>query len=316
MSMKNARNTIIGLAVAALSPAVATVATISLTATPGCFVFGSPGPSAVGQGREYKSGDPTFDAFFDALHDVQVQMAEAPDEEKAIRRALAKKLDTDADASARVLAEKTKQRAHSMAAHGIALKLETDEGDAETKAKADLHASGGAPAGADKRFVTAVEAAVQKELELARQMKKSSKLLEQLRASTAALDANIDTTFRLGGPRKKSEVRKNLDDAKLLMPMMNARADEVRDAAMETAKKLTDAVETDDGNVERPAPPAEPEPTQEPKHKQGKPAAKSKPKPAQGTAAPRPAPAPKPAPKASAVGLRAVSRRLALSSPS
>lgn len=284
-----------------LSPAAATVATVTLVTQPGCFLFGSPGPSAVGQGHRYASGDPTFDAFFETLHDLQVRMAEAPGEEQKIRHSLATELDADPDASATILADKTGTRAHALAAKGIGLKLETEEGDDETKAKAELHAVGAALGGDEKTFVDAVQTAVQKELELAREMKKAKKTLEQFRASMADLDAKVDATFRLGGPRKKAEVRKNLDDAQRLIPLMNARADEVHDAALATAKKLSEAVETSASAESRPAPPAEPEQTRKTKHTQRRPRPKSsgashapssKPK-----SKPEPKPAPKPAPK-------------------
>ena len=60
----------------------------------------------------------------------------------------------------------------------------------------------------------------------------------------------------MGGPSKKSEVRKNLDDVKKLTPLMSSRADEVSESAKTLAKKLTEAASTDDGHFDAPPPPA------------------------------------------------------------
>ena len=73
-----------------------------------------------------------------------------------------------------------------------------------------------------------------------------------------ALDQQVDAAFRLGGPSKKSEVRKNLNDARTLMPLMGGRADEVIESARTTVKKLEEAMHTDDGSFNKPPPPPPP----------------------------------------------------------
>jgi hypothetical protein len=68
----------------------------ALTATQaGCLGHG--GPSAVAQGQIYESGDPTYDDFFSAVHELQVEMAQAPKAEKEIRMDLGRTLGVEAD---------------------------------------------------------------------------------------------------------------------------------------------------------------------------------------------------------------------------
>lgn len=294
MSMKRNVKTIIVVAATCLSPTAAAVAGLSLLTLPGCFLLGSPGPSDVGQGRQYKSGDPTFDEFFESLYDLQVEMATAPDEEKEIRKRLAKQLEVDQDASASLLAKKAGEIAKEMATKGVGLKVEMDEGDVDAKPTAEVHTAGGMPNSDDKAFIDAVETTMQKELDLARAMKKRQKALERMEATIVELEPRIDTTFRLGGPRKKAEVRKNIDDAKKLFALMTTRADDVQESARQTAKKLAEAVKTDDGKFSAPPPPEEPEAPapDEGSEKKAKPAKH----PAQHAAPPPAAPAPKPKP--------------------
>ena len=64
MSLRNLKKRA-ALGFAALSTGFVPASAVSLAILqPGCGIFGSPGPSAVGQGRQYQSGDPTFDQFF------------------------------------------------------------------------------------------------------------------------------------------------------------------------------------------------------------------------------------------------------------
>ncbi|MEB2312831.1 MAG: hypothetical protein OZ921_16530 [Sorangiineae bacterium] len=295
MSMKRAKMSAIIAAVRVLSPAAAVVTTLSVAAgLPGCFVFGSPGPSKVGQGQKYSSGNPAFDEFFERLYSLQVALAEAPSGEKEVRRAFAAKLDADPDASTSMLTKKAQKLAQALAARGVGLELELDEGDEETKPTANLKATGAALTGDDRTFITAVETTAQKELDVVHSMKKAAKQLDELRAQLMALETQVDDAFRLGGPRKKAEVRKNLDDAKVLLPLMTSRAEQVRDSAHQLLRKLTQAVRTDDGSfAHHPAPaPAEASPTTSDAEARPKP----RPRPAGGAPAPSKPPPSKPPP--------------------
>jgi hypothetical protein len=56
----------------------------------GCL--GQRGPSEVAQGHRYESGDPTYDQFFQAVHELQVEMGKAPGAEAELRVELGKTL--------------------------------------------------------------------------------------------------------------------------------------------------------------------------------------------------------------------------------
>lgn len=238
-----------------LAMAAAPAPLVLLATQPGCFIFGSPGPSAVGQGHKYVSGNPEYDQYFSQLYDVQVEMANAPATEKTIRSKLAKDLGIDAEASASLIARKVKKEAAKLEKQGTGIKINLSGGDDDEGASAKLETSGKALSGDGKKFADAVQDALEHEAKLAAQMKKSRKLLDQLRAQAIGLKANVKTVFRKGGLRKQSEVNKNLKDADSIITLMVARADQVTDSAKETIKRLSDAIETDHGQFNAPAPP-------------------------------------------------------------
>jgi hypothetical protein len=59
----------------------------------GCL--GHSGPSEVAQGKSYQSGDPTYDQFFENVHELSLQMSAAPKKESQLRMALAKELGVE-----------------------------------------------------------------------------------------------------------------------------------------------------------------------------------------------------------------------------
>jgi len=73
--VKSFRNTL-GLGGVALLLALSTTQV-------GCL--GQRGPSEVAQGHRYESGDPTYDQFFEAVHELQVELAKAPGAEAKLR---------------------------------------------------------------------------------------------------------------------------------------------------------------------------------------------------------------------------------------
>lgn len=250
VSLKSRLRRYVAMAATLLATAAAPAMLVVLATQTGCFR----GPSAVGQGHKYVSGNPDYDKFFSQLYDLQVEMGKAPGTEKDIRTKLASKLGIDADASASMLARKVKKEAEKIEKHGIGLKLTVASEDSDNPGTAKLDTSGGALSGDAKTFAEAVRSTVEQEAKLAIEMKKGHRLLDQLRAQGIGLKANVGTVFRMGGLSKKHEVRKNLDDADTMITLMTARADQVSDAANDTAKRLTDAIDTDHGQFSTPAP--------------------------------------------------------------
>jgi hypothetical protein len=254
------------------------LATLTVSAT-GCL--GSKGPSAVGQGQKYQSGDPTFDQFFTQLYDFQIEMGKAPETEKQVRKDLAAALKVDDEgASAAMLSKKVESWATQLASQGTGLKLEIKGLDEGEDPVATLSRKGKELEGDDKTAADEVEKAALGAVKIVARMRKIRRMLDQLQSTSLALDNSVDQTFRLGGPSKKAEVRKNLADARTLIPLMQARSDEVLESAKSLGKKLLEAADTDDGKFDQPPPPPPVEPTppvEEPAGK--KPGEKKPPKP-------------------------------------
>jgi hypothetical protein len=313
-------------------------ALLALVALQPACLFGRPGPSAVGQGQEYQSGDPTFDQFFANLHEVQVEMASAPKQEKEHRIALAKTLGLEleeeapppaaappaatpaatpaapaaavpgqptmadalgqsavssvpllgqlnqvknqvttakaqvdqmgamasnlqgsvapqqpAAAAAAPPAAKPEPRAPSASLLGrtvktqaeklsVQLALSIDSAKLEqNEVKTELVSAPQPLEGDARKLAEAVHDTARSELQLYVRMQKAKRSLEQLQALSLALDSAVDVTFRKGGASKKSEVRKNLEDARVLIKLMQERAVDVSSKAKEVVSKLEES---------------------------------------------------------------------------
>jgi hypothetical protein len=246
------------VALAALVSAGPTLAVGAALLEPGCFVFGS-GPSAVGQGRQYTSGDPQFDEFFTVLYQLQVDLGKAPEREKKIRTDLAAALQLQEEPSAVSLAKKIKKQTEQIAGAGTGLKVQLNEdADDDDEARADIQTVGKTLTPQDEKVVRAIERAAREALTLMVRMKKSDRQLDKLRADAMTLAQQADARFRKS-VGKKTEVKKNLEDAQQLMPLMSTRAREVAQATKTFIKQVEESAHTDDGSFAPPPPPPEPE---------------------------------------------------------
>lgn len=236
----------------------------ALLVLPGCFIFGSPGPSAVGQGKKYTSGNPSFDRFFSGLFRTQLEMAKAPDDEHQIVEKLAAKVGLAKDATLSAVLARVKRKADGLVQRGVGLKLVVTEESDTTDASAALHVAGQKAQEDEQAFVAAVQHAAEDALQLILRMRKTRRNLDEMRAVEISLEPSVGDAFRLGGPSKKAEVRKNLRDAGTLIPLMIGRAGDVSDDAHALLAGLIRATNTDHGQFDKPPPPPE-EPSPEPK---------------------------------------------------
>jgi hypothetical protein len=236
-------------------PALALTGTLVL---PGCFVFGS-GPSLVGQGKQYQSGDAQYDEFFAQVYELQVELARAPDQEKKIRTDLATAVAVEGEPSPQSIGKKIRKSVEQLAAAGTGLKADINE-DAEDdgEANAKIEPIGQPLTPTDEKLVRIVERGASDALALMVRMKKHERRLDKLRSHAVALQSNVDATFRKS-VAKRTEVKKNLDDAQTMLPIMSTRARDVAEAAKAIAKQLEEAAHSDDGSFAPPPPPPEPE---------------------------------------------------------
>lgn len=275
------------------------VFTLSIGALlPGCGVLGSPGPSAVGQGLYYSSGNAHFDEYFVLFHDNQVAIGSCGDRAHATRADLIAALGLPADTTPETLIEKAKLAADELDKGGIHLRLTMPDLDATApptpSAKFDV--MGGQPDDNKKKFVEAVENSANEGIKLIAELRNRKTALTQLRVDAITLDSQVDETFRKEGPSRKSEVHKNLVDAQKLIPLMDARADEVLRDETAFLKNLKPTVDRNVAAFDAPTAPPEQPQAPEPDDKDKKKKKKSKSSGTKTSSAPAAAPAPAPAP--------------------
>ncbi len=261
--------------------------------TPSCIAT-SPGASQVAQGQLYQSGEPLYDEFFQQLHTAQVAMQEAPADESRIRGELAQALTSIQSASGGSAGSAAVAAATS--APGGAEESagdEKSEGDAggdptapaalaaavrqrveaiAWRAKLSVEITGelgdegvtvelawvGKPRMADRELGQAIEQALSGELSVLARMRQHRAELERLGSMAQGLEKNADSVFRRAGLAKRAEVKKNLRDAQVLIPLMEGRAQEVTTLAERLARQLR-ATATAEQGPPAPAPPPAPE---------------------------------------------------------
>jgi hypothetical protein len=256
MPMKRSAVAILGRV--ATSLALAGAPAVGLATLSGCFIFGSPGPSAVGQGQQYTSGEPTYDEFFQGLYEVQVSMGKAPEDEKKVRAAFAEEVGAEEDSSANLVAKQVKKVADKIAEGGTGLKVDVKgaDGDDPEDVEVNVHVAGKDLDDRGKAFVKAIEETLEAEGKVATKLRKAKRIIKKLEEDLTQLESGVDAnmTFRKS-TGKKSEVKKNLADARTLIPLMQTRADDVAGAAQKFVEQVQEAASTDHGQFAAPAAP-------------------------------------------------------------
>jgi hypothetical protein len=256
----------------------------------GCSAFGPTGPTAVARGEYYAAGKPEFDSFFIELHRLQVELNSANAEPRAVRQSLALSAGLGPEASDESLKNRLEQELKKLAGQGLRLRLEVPEVAGTADASATLHTSESSQASA---WRSSLPRDATRLVRSRNRMFAARDQLERLRVAGIQLEGSIDPTFRVDGPWKKSEVRRNLEDGQKIITLMSARTKDVEAEDTKLLRLLAEAANTDSslGKSYAPAlPPAEPAAAPA---KPGKrpPAAKSP-----GPKAPTPPQAAKPAP--------------------
>lgn len=203
-------------------------------------------PSQVQNGQLFQSGQSEFDGLFRELHEQQLLLVGAPDEERQIRKTLAQVIAADAGATRQLLAERVATKATDLGTKKIRLKLEIEGLDADdpddTMAQAKVVGSLDEDA---QKFVEATALATRQGLRFSAQLRRAQKRIEHLAHHAAALDPFIGATFGGQGPAKVALVRHNLEDARRQLPLLAVRASELAEEARRTVQKLASAMTTD-----------------------------------------------------------------------
>lgn len=215
---------------------------VTLGLASGCSLFAPKGPSDVARGEYYAAGKPEFDSFFIVLHDKQVELLAAPQELSNARQNLTLALGLTADASDESLKERLSQELKKLAGQGLRLRLDVPAPTPALDASTTLYAS-------ETSINTPLRAALPQEgtrLVRSRNRMLQSKLeLEKLNVTGITLEGSVDQAFRVEGPWKRDEVRRNLADGQKVITLMQARAQEVADLDQKLLSLLTEVVSTD-----------------------------------------------------------------------
>lgn len=237
-----------------------------------CNVLSPKGPSVVARGEYYSAGKPEYDSFFIQLHDQQVQLLAAPAEPQTARQNLAQAVGLTGDASNDSLKERLGQELTKLASQGLRVRLEVPKPSPTLDASATLHTEGSAS--------TPLRALLPQEatrlVRSQNRMLASKAALDKLRVTGITLDSNVDQAFRLEGPWKRDEVRRNLNDGQKLIVLMQARAQEIADTDAQLLAVLTAVASTGASlgrNVAPPPPPPATEAERPPKRGGSRPAA-------------------------------------------
>lgn len=209
-----------------------------LLSAPGCSLRSS-GQSEVAQGRYYAAGSPEYDEFFLSFYRLQLEMAAAPGEFSAARRALGEAVVSAADASNAQLAEKVKATLDRLADHGLRSRLEfRSPNPPDPEHTMALVTTAASPAGSDRQAVESIESSLTRVLRFGAAMRRATSKLAQLLGAVPRLETGVDSAFREQGHGKRKQVASNLGDAARVSLLMLARADELGKPAEDLANQL------------------------------------------------------------------------------
>lgn len=228
-------------------------------ALPGCG-FLSMGPTNVAQGKYFSAGHPEYDQFFIKLHQLQLKMANAPDELNRIEASLADSLELGTGISRESMFDKLSAVAARLQDAGTHVALVVEEANADGPSvpgpKTALFRKGGKSSAEVTKFTEAVETASNATLQLSFELEVASRNLAKLKVRSIELLASLDTAFA-DSPLHSVTVKKNLEDAGKVLELMVARTDELSQSAEALQALLVEASDTDDGSLRAPSPPVE-----------------------------------------------------------
>jgi len=215
-----------------------------------CSPFVSSSQSTVARGKYYPSGDPYYDEFFVDLYLLQVRMAEAPKTPERARLALVQLLRLEPQASPAAIEQRLREEALKLSRAGVHLRLDQSSvGDRPDTAVTVIRSNARPKEDPAAALLTGVEASSTNLLRSVLTMKQETEALGRLDVMTIRLDAGVDQAFAQAPFGKLSEVKKNLADAHKLLPLMRARAEEVRKSSEQLLAASSKAINTDDGSI-------------------------------------------------------------------
>lgn len=194
--------------------------------TPACSLLLKNANTPVADGKLYEPGEEEYDAFFKELYETQVLMGQAPEREAQARARVAKALNLAESSSSDAVGDALYERAAVLAKAGVMVKLSLAGIDEPGEASATVVTIGDLKDEKDVKLVEALDEAVKADAALLEDLRKARKPLDRMRGKAASLEPRIETAFAKN-KSKKAEVRRNLDDARQLIPLMAERGEDI-----------------------------------------------------------------------------------------
>jgi hypothetical protein len=218
----------------------------------GFALFGSgcrlnnPPPTRIESGLRYQSGQVEYDTFFNEFHTRQVELYQAPDEERNLRREFSTKVEVAAGMTAQAIIDVIVERAKKLANDKIYLRLKVEGYTAEDEIDTMVQSSvQGTLDDSSKVFVESATLLARQELRHAAKLRKLNKQLRRLVIQEQSLEPSVDATFSGQGEAKVDEVRRNLLSTKRSLPVMSLQAAEQAESATQFVQKLATSLTTE-----------------------------------------------------------------------
>lgn len=225
----------------------------------GCArVVGSSGPTDVARQQVHATGVSDFDAYFIELHRIQVGVAPLGGELSQLETELALAAGRDRLTSRQVLEKTLAESAARLREAGTKLALsveglaehepppEDEEPPREFVARRDAKGEievrfvveGNAPAAEDRAWLDAAKKTAKGAARVVAQSSELGWRARILQPHTELLERRVEAEFRLLGPAKTGDVRRNLMDAKPEFPRLRKASEQARVDGLELLQML------------------------------------------------------------------------------
>lgn len=215
----------------------------------GCTYAGSSRPTEVAQGKSFRSGNSTYDRFFDATHALQLEVGAANDELADARQHLAETVKVARTTSSAALADAIRTELERLNRRGTRVRVEfvTPQPVEPSGRRAVLSASSKAR-GDDANLLRQLESSVTRLLRLEAQLRIARRELDVLCASAYRLESALESSFP--DRSRRALVADNLRDAERAITLMLGRAEDVQAPTADLLGRLAVAL----GSSWKPAP--------------------------------------------------------------
>ena len=224
---------------------------VAATMTCGCRPQKEPATTndtAVAQGELFEAGTPVYDEYFATVHELHAAVETAKLEERDARMTLATMLHLLPTAPSEQILRKLEQRAESLPPMRLVLE---EKGDKVERAKLEL-TNKGRPEESVRNLVTVMEATANADLNLAARMSELPERSHRMHSVGKALVEGTDKEFSSETPKRRQQIRRELEAALEVLVLVANESREVEERARGFIAGMQDVL-ADTANNEVPA---------------------------------------------------------------